>query len=489
MKNSIHESDITHTDPQILQGGMGVRISSPELAGTVAKHNGLGFVSGTAIDVVLARTLQEGDREATIRDILVSFPNQSVVKRALDEYYIDGGVNYANKGVKYKAVPMHAKDQHHIARDLTVLGAYTEVMLAKRYAGDSGYIGINLLTKIERPTVYALYGAMLAGVDYVEMGAGVPYEVPKVIKQLAQHKIVTYPYKVGKSNQKHELVFDPAIYNAGHIPIKLPRFLAVVAKEDLATHLATAEVPPYGFVVENSTAGGHNAPPRGSAKDEKGQPLYSEQDQANIATFVKLGMPFWLAGGYGGRMGLRTARQLGANGVQIGSVFALSQESGLRPDLKDAIVKAIFSDNLEILTDARVSPTGFPFKIANILGSIAHKSVYEARKRVCDIGHLQESITTVKGDIVQRCPAEPETSWARNGGLAFRLGGVACLCNGLLSTANFAQVRNGVAEAPLVTLGDNVIKEAREHGQPLTVARIMNSILLAANIRANHPNK
>ena len=38
-------------------------------------------------------------------------------------------------------------------------------------------MGINCLTKIQMPTIHSLYGAMLAGCDYVIMGAGIPMEV------------------------------------------------------------------------------------------------------------------------------------------------------------------------------------------------------------------------------------------------------------------------------------------------------------------------
>lgn len=48
---------------------MGIRISSYELARSVSQQGELGVVSGTCIDTVLVRTLQNG----TSRLILVSF--------------------------------------------------------------------------------------------------------------------------------------------------------------------------------------------------------------------------------------------------------------------------------------------------------------------------------------------------------------------------------------------------------------------------------
>ena len=46
--------------PRIIQGGMGVRISSWKLAREVSKKGELGVISGTAMDTILIRTLQDG---------------------------------------------------------------------------------------------------------------------------------------------------------------------------------------------------------------------------------------------------------------------------------------------------------------------------------------------------------------------------------------------------------------------------------------------
>jgi len=46
--------------PRIIQGGMGVRISSWQLAREVSREGELGVISGTAIDTVLVRELQMG---------------------------------------------------------------------------------------------------------------------------------------------------------------------------------------------------------------------------------------------------------------------------------------------------------------------------------------------------------------------------------------------------------------------------------------------
>jgi NAD(P)H-dependent flavin oxidoreductase YrpB (nitropropane dioxygenase family) len=45
----------------LIQGGMGVAVSNHRLARAVAMTGHLGVVSGTAIDLVLVRRLQDGD--------------------------------------------------------------------------------------------------------------------------------------------------------------------------------------------------------------------------------------------------------------------------------------------------------------------------------------------------------------------------------------------------------------------------------------------
>ncbi len=47
--------------PSIIQGGMGVAISGWPLANAVARRGELGVVSGTILEVVMARRLQLGD--------------------------------------------------------------------------------------------------------------------------------------------------------------------------------------------------------------------------------------------------------------------------------------------------------------------------------------------------------------------------------------------------------------------------------------------
>ena len=171
--------------------------------------------------------------------------------------------------------------------------------------------------------------------------------------------------------------FNPADYVEGPLPqLERPKFLAIVSSNTLATTMlrrATGRVD--GLVIESPIAGGHNAPPRGKlVLNENGEPVYGERDQVDLAGLRALGVPFWLAGGYGNARGLRFALDEGAAGVQVGTAFAFSEESGMRPDLKNELISQAVTGSGVVFTDPVASPTGFPFKVAQLSGSYSDSS-------------------------------------------------------------------------------------------------------------------
>ena len=71
--------------PVIIQGGMGVGVSNWHLARTVSKQGQMGVVSGTALGVIIARRLQLGDSDGSIRRALSYFPWPDMSQRVLDD--------------------------------------------------------------------------------------------------------------------------------------------------------------------------------------------------------------------------------------------------------------------------------------------------------------------------------------------------------------------------------------------------------------------
>ena len=152
---------------------MGVAVSDWKLARAVSRLGQLGVVSGTGLAIVLARRLQLGDPDGQLRQALQNFPVPGVADRVLAQYFIPGGKAPA---APFKPAAMPTLQYSKTLMELTVAANFVEVFLARD--GHDGLVGINFLEKMQLPTLPSLYGAMLAGVDYVLMGAGIPRAIP-----------------------------------------------------------------------------------------------------------------------------------------------------------------------------------------------------------------------------------------------------------------------------------------------------------------------
>jgi NAD(P)H-dependent flavin oxidoreductase YrpB (nitropropane dioxygenase family) len=461
---------------------MGVAVSSWRLAAAVARRGHLGVVSGTALDLVLARRLEDGDPEGTVRRAMAAFPFRAVADRVLRRHLRPGG---RAPGTPYTPVPRLSLTPSRTLQELTVLANFVEVWLAKE--GHAGPVGINYLEKIQAALPSAVYGAMLAGADAVLVGAGVPRHVPRLLDDLASGAPGRLPVDVaGDPGGEHAVTFDPAdVLGPDRPRVRRPLFLAVVSSEVLVAYLAKdPAIRPDGVVVEGPRAGGHNAPPRGRPTlDERGQPVFGPRDHADVAKVAAVGLPFWLAGAHGTPEGLAAATAAGAAGVQVGTAFALSAESGLVPRLRERLLARLRAGTLEVLTDAAASPTGFPFKVAQLEGSLSDADVREARPRLCDLGYLRAPYLRPDGRVGFRCPAEPVALYVRKGGNAADTAGRACLCNALTADVGLGQVRaGGTPEEVLVTLGtdlDGVSRLSDLHPAGWTAADVVDWLLAA----------
>lgn len=443
--------------PKIIQGGMGVGVSNWRLANAVSRIGQLGVVSGTALDALFARRLQDGDKGGAMKRALESFPFPAMARRVWDDYFVPGG---KPAGKPYVNLPMHQWLDPRKLVELCMVANFAEVFLARE--GHLNKVGVNFLEKVQLPHLASIYGAMLAGVGYVLMGAGIPLHIPGVLDAYAMRKPAEYRLSVAGATAGRETImhFDPAEYAEGPLPsLTRPDFLAIVSSNTLATTmLRRASGKVNGLVIETPTAGGHNAPPRGKLQlNEKGEPVYGLRDKVNLEELRALGVPFWMAGGYGRPEKVREALDEGAAGVQVGTAFAFSEESGLRPDLKKMLVAQAVAGTSEVFTDPVASPTGFPFKVAQLHGTASDAGVYQARRRVCDLGYLREPYETPEGTLGYRCSAEPEANYVNKGGTQENTVGRKCLCNGLLANIGHAQTRpDGTAEPALVTVGDDL---------------------------------
>jgi NAD(P)H-dependent flavin oxidoreductase YrpB (nitropropane dioxygenase family) len=463
----------------IIQGGMGVAVSSWRLARAVSLVGELGVVSGTALEVVMTRRLQDGDEGGHVRRALAHFPVPRLAEWVLERYFRPPATRRRGP---YRLVPKLTVRPTPMQTRLATIANFVEVWLAKE--GHDGVVGANFLEKVQMATPAAVLGAMLADVDYVLMGAGVPRATARLLDDFAAGRPGRVAVDVAGADRPLDLEIDPAdVLGAPARALRRPAFLAIVSSHVLAGYLTRdPAIRPDGFVVEGPGAGGHNAPPRGTlALDERGEPVYGPRDLPDSTKFSALGLPFWLAGGYGSPGRLRAARSTGAAGAQVGTVFALSHESGIASDLKGQLRDRLARDDLTVRTDPRASPTSFPFKVAELPGTIGDHEVYQQRQRLCDIGYLRTPYRREDGSIGYRCAAEPVADYVRKGGDTEDTVGRACLCNGLTATVGLGQHRHSdYLEDALVTFGTDVAGAralAAHHPQGWSAAQAVEWLL------------
>ena len=347
---------------------------------------------------------------------LEHFPFPAVAQGIIDRYYVPGG---KPSDRPFKAVPIPTLPLSRLHEELLVVGNFVEVFLAKE--GHDGLIGVNYLEKIQFPTLASIYGAMLAGVDFVLMGAGIPKSIPGALDAFSQGQSAKLKIDVRDAGRDDEysIVFDPNSYTGSQTRLlKRPKFLPIISSATLGTMLVRRSNGKVdGFVVEGPTAGGHNAPPRGPLQlTAEGEPIYTARDDADLATIADLGLPFWVAGSYAEPHRVVEALAAGAAGVQVGTAFAYCDESDLHPEVKQTVLRASCVEGVGVYTDPVASPTGFPFKVVQLEQTLSNTALYEQRRRVCDLAYLRHAYIQPDGELGWRCPAEPIEDYVSKGG-------------------------------------------------------------------------
>lgn len=438
--------------PRVIQGGMGFHISHWPLARTISLAGQQGTISGVALDQIMARILRSGDPGGHLRRALHHFPFPQISDIVMDYYFAEEGTS-GRRG--RRGVPVFQVNPSRLLIALTICANFSYVWLAKE--GHTRPVSINYLEKLALPHLYALTGAMLAHVDIVTMGAGIALQIPAAMRDIAEGRVASYRIPViGSTVKSVMLQFDPRAYFQSDLPpMRIPKFLPIIASHELA-HLYYRKLPTGsvdGFVVEEPTAGGHNAPPRTTHVNVSGESIkeYGERDIVEYGRIADLGLPFWIGGSKASPKHLAWAQSQGAVGIQTGSIFALSEDSGMDPTLRRQIRARAFHNSLHVRTDMRISPTGFPFKVADLPGTISDPATYTERRRVCNLSALVSPYEKSDGSIGYRCASEPEDIYVAKGGNRADTVGRGCLCNGLLSATGLGDPN----EPPLITMGDD----------------------------------
>ncbi len=469
----------------IIQGGMGVGVSNYRLARAVSTSGELGVVSGVALENVMLRRLQNGDPTGEIRFALKHFPDHELAELIIDKYYIPEGKKYDQNYLNAPFPTFKNNSDGSLSiknstlTNLIVAANFVEVYLAKQ--GHSNPVGINYLYKIRYSMMPAVYGAMLAGVDCVLIGAGFAKDIPDAITSLSEHNSATLSIPIVNGNDQ-TLHFNPEDFFMNKIlskvvtGLKRPAFFGI-----LSNHMGIRALPNAdAYIFEGFTAGGHNAPARSKALNAIGEPDYGAKDEMDFSMLKMLLnqnaqksgklQPYWLAGAYAAK--LQEAKELGASGIQVGSPFAFSSASGIEKDLKLQTLKEIMNGG-KVFTSPDASSSGFPFKVFQNSNTLSNLELYNARERVCDLGYLVELYNN-KGDT--RCPSENISQYIRKGGLEKDTVNKVCLCNALLATIGLGSLD----EIAIVTTGSDLssVKEiVNKYGLNYSAKNVIDYIL------------
>lgn len=387
----------------------------------------------------------------------MAFPDYEMAERVFNRYYVPDGIPATKP---FRNIEQYSLRPSRDLIELTICANFCQVWLAKE---NHDYpIGINFLEKVQMPHLYALYGALLAKVDYLFIGAGIPMQIAAVLGKLVRHEPATYTmYVLGADKSaKYQMHFNPRDFIRQTLPeLRRPKFYPIISSSVIA-HVMTkpGQEFPDGWIVETDKAGGHSASPRGKALwTATGEPLYGIRDEIDFEHLRRIGLPFYLAGAFASPEMLAQAKALGAAGIQVASIFALSNQSWIEPNLRSYIRREAYNGRLTVFNDPNASSTGFPFKVVRIPGTLGDARVYAQRHRICDIGGLLQPYIRDDGSIGYRCSAEPIRGYVKKGGNVENTENTMCLCNGLHATVGLGQrLKNGKTEPPVVTLGQDL---------------------------------
>lgn len=339
---------LTLTAP-IIQGGMGIGLSSYTLAGAVAAEGGMGVLSSAALDRIVSKR--------------------------------------------------HGKKLN--AR----LAAAQDVVDAKKLANGHGAIGMNIMVALFNQYEDSVLGSMDGGVDAIISGAGLPMALPEIAN--------THP-------RANDVALIP-IVSSGR------------AMEIICKRWSRSNRLPDAVVVEGPLAGGHIAwrkeeealDPANKLENLLAEVLEVAKNYGNI--------PVIAAGGVYSHDDIKKYLAMGCAGVQMGTRFLATYESGANQEYKKLLVECKEED-IELATKPG-SPCGMIFRVLK-QAPFYQEALQRARAPKCDKGYLLN-----KG----HCPSKYENEKT------------FCICNGLLSSINL----NAPQEKNLYTVGQNAYRVDR----------------------------
>jgi len=251
--------------------------------------------------------------------------------------------------------------------------------------GEGGVIGMNIMVALVRSYEESVLGCMDGGVDVIVSGAGLPMMLPYIVNEHPRAKEVAL-VPIASSGRAFELICKKW-KRSGRLP--------------------------DAVIVEGPKAGGHLAwRTTPEANDPKNDLDLITKEILEVASRYG-NMPVLAAGGVYSHADIKHFIDMGCVGVQMGTRFLATHESGASETYKKNVVAA-GADDIELATKPG-SPSGLLFRVLK-QAPFYQEALAFARPAKCNKGYLLSK----KGE----CKAKDtnETSF--------------CICNGLLAASD-----------------------------------------------------
>lgn len=383
-----------------------------------------------------------GDLDGSLRLVLEHFPYPAAARHVWQHFFVPGG--------KGDEQPFELVSQPHLEEgpalvELTVLANFAEVFLARQ--GHTGWVGVHYHDSARLALLPSLFGALLAGVDFLLVSASGVAAVQPALRRLLAHESAALDVTLTDTDRL-TCGFDPHSLGSGHSPaLRAPILLAVCETVDEAESVLTGAGFDGGFIVQAPSGAGW-------------------LEAAEFARLRSLGRPFWLGNVAATAENFARVSQEGAGGLQVNTPFTFCAESALDPDLKRRVLTLVRQDPNHLFTQLSALPDGQPFRVLRLEETAADPEISAARLRLCDVGWFREVYRRPDGSVGYRCPGEPMHHYLLKGGDATTAARQPCICNGVLAGLGLAQLQDGrELERALVPVGEDV-RELRRFLKP-----------------------
>ncbi len=262
----------------IVQGGMGVGVSAHRLAGAVAKEGAVGTIASI--------------------DLRVHHPD--LMERT------------------------HRTRDRKVIDDANLEALDREIRAAREIAGKDGTIAVNVMKAVDRHADLVRQ-ACESGADAIVMGAGLPFDLPDLIKGF-----------------QDRVALIPILSEERGVRAVLKRWL----RKGVVPDAIVLEHPRY--------AGGHLGAPKPEDIDN---PRFDFKrvlaEIPKVFDQLKLDhIPLIPAGGINSFRKIKELIDMGASAVQIGTPFAVTREGDAHPTFKDVLLNAKPEDIVTFMSTA-----------------------------------------------------------------------------------------------------------------------------------------